>query len=109
MPSHDDGELGNNNQIVYPTSSVHSCGESLKLSGTNDVLVAFAWAHDNELKHTEMYPEFLSTDITFGVNKERRELLLVVGIDGRNRTFTSFRCFIPSKQEQDYSWIMNEA
>ena len=109
MPSHGDGELGNNNRNVYRPSSVDNWRESLKLSGTNDVLVAFAWAHDNELKHTEMYPEFLSTDITFGVNKEHRELLLVVGIDGRNRTFTSFRCFIPSKQEHAYSWIVNEA
>ena len=65
--------------------------------------------HDNELKNTQMYPQFLSVDVTFGVNKEKRDLLLIAGIDGRNKVFTSLRCFIPSKQEQSYSWILNEA
>ena len=84
--------------------------ESLSLSKSKgDVLVAFAWAHDDELRNAEMYPEFLAGDITFGVNRERRELLLLAGIDGRHRIFTAFRCFIPSKQEQAYTWIFKEA
>ena len=56
-----------------------------------------------------MFPEILGADVTFGVDRQRRELLLVVGIDGRNCTFISFRCFIPSKPEQAYTWIFNEA
>lgn len=84
--------------------------DSLTLSKKQgDILVAFAWCHDEELRNAEMYPEFLASDITFGVNTERRDLLLVCGIDGRNRIFTAFRCFIPSKQEQAYTWIFDEA
>ena len=82
---------------------------ALSLSDSNNVLVAFAWAHDEELKAAQKHPQFLACDVTFGVNRERRELFLVAGSDGRNRTFTAFRCFIPSKQEQAYSWILNEA
>ena len=81
----------------------------MKLSDSNNILVGFSWANDDELKYTEMYLEFLCVDITFGLNTERRDLLLIVGIDGNNKMFTSSRCFIPSKQEQAYSWIMNEA
>ena len=89
--------------------SVNDWRDSLKLSETNDILVSFAWAHDDELKAAEMYPEFLAADITYGVNKEKRDLFLVVGIDGYNKVFTAFRCFIPSKQEHAYTWILNEA
>ena len=56
-----------------------------------------------------MYPEFLAGDVTFGVNRERRELLLLAGIDGRHCIFTAFRCVIPSKQEQAYTWVFKEA
>ena len=89
--------------------SVKNWRESLQLAGTNDVLVAFAWAHDEELKNTQMFPEVLCMDITFGVNRQRRELFTVCGIDGHNKVFTSFRCFIPSKQEHCYSWILKQA
>ena len=97
------------NSSSFCGTSTHNWRDELKLKHSNDILVAFAWAHDDEIRATEMFPEFLGADVTFGVNRQRRELLLVVGIDGRNRTFTSFRCFIPSKQEQVYTWIFNEA
>ena len=31
---------------------------------------------------TKMFPEFLDCDVTFGVNKEQRNLFLLVGVDG---------------------------
>ena len=102
-------ELDSYEQNECSGKSITNWRDSLKLSSSNDVLVAFAWSHDEELKKAEMYPEFLSVDVTFGVNRERRELLLVAGIDGRNKVFTAFRCFIPSKQEHAYTWIMNQA
>ena len=90
--------------------STNNWRDSLTLSKKQGgILVTFAWRHDEELRNAEMYPEFLASDITFGVNTERRDLLLVCGIDGRNRIFTAFRCFIPSKQEQAYTWIFDEA
>ena len=91
------------------TNSINNWRHSLSLSDSNNVLVAFAWAHDEELKAAEKHPHFLACDVTFGVNKQRRELFLAAGCDGRNKAFTAFRCFIPSKQEQAYTWIINEA
>jgi hypothetical protein len=46
---------------------------------SNNMLVAFAWAHDDEIRNVEMYPEMLGVDITFGVHRERRDLFLTGG------------------------------
>ena len=54
-------------------------------------------------------PEFLGVDVTFGVNKEKRELLIAAGIYGHKKSFTAFRCFMPSKQQAAYTWYMNIA
>ena len=97
------------NDFGYSSTSIKNWRDSIKLSNSNDVLVAFAWAHDDEIRNTEMFPELLGMDVTFGVNLERRELLLAGGIDGNKKAFTAFRCLIPSKQEQTYTWIINEA
>ena len=102
-------DINNNNVNQLSTKTIDNWRDSLKLSTSNDVLVAFAWAHDEEIKSVEKFPEFLAADITFNVNKERRELFVLAGIDGNNKAFTALRCFIPSKQEQAYTWIMNEA
>ena len=93
----------------FSINSIKNWRDSLRLKDSNDILVCFAWAHDEEIRTAEMYPEYIAADVTFGVNKERRELFLAVGIDGRNKVFTAFRSFIPSKQEQAYTWILNEA
>ena len=90
-------------------TSIKNWRDELKLSESNKGLVSFAWCHDEELKSIQMYPEFLGADVTFGVNRQRRELFLVAGIDGRNKVFTAFRCFIPSKQQQAYSWVVQQA
>ena len=82
---------------------------NFKLTENNNVLVSFAWCHDEELRSIQMFPEFLGADVTFGVNRQRRELFLVAGIDGRNKVFTAFRCFIPSKQQQAYNWVIQQA
>ena len=74
------------------SSSSHFCGslasnwrQQLKLNHSNDILVAFAWCHDEEIRATEMFPEFLGADVTFGVNRQKRELLLVAGINDNNK------------------------
>ena len=108
-----DTDIINNNNLDnghgYSNESITNWRDSIKLSKSNDVLVAFAWAHDDEIRNTEMFPEMIGMDVTFGVCKERRDLLLAGGIDGNKKAFTAFRCFIPSKLEQTYTWIINEA
>jgi hypothetical protein len=97
------------NQISFDETSIDFWHNSPKLSSTNNVLVAFAWAHDDELRNVEMFPEILGIDVTFGVNKERRDLLIAAGVDDNKKTFSAFCCFILSKKEATYTWIINQA
>jgi len=41
-----------------------------------------------------MFPEFMAIDLTFGTNRERRPLLLVIGIDGSNHAFSICHVFL---------------
>ena len=42
------------------------------------------------MQNISLFPEFLSVDVTFGVNKERRNLLRVCGIDGNFKVLLLF-------------------
>ena len=88
---------------------VESWRQQLRVSDKRELLVSFAWCHDEELRAVTMFPEFLAVDMTFGVNREQRNLLLIAGIDGHNNVFTAFHCFMPSKQTCAYAWALKEA
>ena len=90
-------------------SKVNVASKNLAISGTEDVLVSFAWSHDVEKRQMLMFPEFLAVDMTFGLNREKRNLLTFVGIDGDNRSFNGCRCWMPSKQTVAYRWTINVA
>ena len=81
----------------------------LQIGDSQKILVAFAWCHDEELRAATMFPEFLACDTTFGVTKEQRNLFLFAGIDGNNKVFTAFRCFMPSKETRAYNWALRVA
>lgn len=55
------------------SNSIKNWRESLSLNESNNVLVAFAWAQNKEIKTSEKHPHFLACDITFGVNRQRRD------------------------------------
>jgi hypothetical protein len=61
-----------------------------------------------KFRNVEMFPKILDIDVTFGVDKERRDLFIAVGVDGNKKTFSAFWCFIPSKKEATYTWIINK-
>ena len=82
---------------------------NLKISGTEDILVSFAWSRDIEKRQMIMFPEYLGVDMTFGLNREKRNLLTFVGIDGNNQSFTGCRCWMPSKQTVAYQWAVDVA
>ena len=42
--------------------------DQLEVTGTEKILVAFAWCHNDEYRNVQMSPYFLSGDMTFGVN-----------------------------------------
>ena len=108
--------------IIHKTSIPHKDSENLAaeieidtwrttlgLSNNKEILVAFAWSHDYELRKLRMYPEWMAIDGTFGVNKQKRSLLTATGYDGERKSFVGFRCFMPSKQKRAYSWAIGKA
>ena len=88
---------------------VQSWRKSLKLGDSEDILVSFAWCHDDEKRKMVMFPEYFGVDMTFGLNKEQRNLVTVAGIDGHNKAFIGFRCWMPSKQRVVYQWAIGVA
>ena len=89
--------------------NIQSWRQSLCLNESNKILVAFAWCHKDESRKVKINPQFLACDLTFKVNKENRNEFILAGIDGNNKSFTAFRCFMPSKQKRAYMWAIGVA
>jgi hypothetical protein len=83
--------------------------QKLKIQDSENILVSFAWCHDDEKRKFLMFPEYLAIDMTFGLNKERRNLVTFAGVDGHNKAFTALRCWMPSKKYVAYHWAVREA
>ena len=83
--------------------------KALKLGDNHNILVAFTWCSDEDLRMTGMFPEYMACDTTFGVIKEHRNLFVVAGIDGHNKVFTTISCFVTSKETKAYHWVMRTA
>ena len=49
---------------------IDSWRQMLGLNDNKEIMVAFAWAHDVELRKLRMFPELIAVDCTFGVNKQ---------------------------------------
>ena len=88
---------------------VESWRKDLKFDDTDEILVSVAWCHDEERRKVEMFPEYLSFDTTFGLNRLRRSLFLAVGTDGHNKVFVAFRAWMPSKQKSAFYWTIAQA
>ena len=104
-----DINLNQNSTAALSEIETESWRSSLKMTDSDQIMVAFAWCHDEENRKYKMFPEFLACDMTFGVNKEKRNLFICTGIDGYNKSFTAFRCFMPSKQKRAYKWAIGIA
>jgi len=63
------------------TNDIEAWRKALKLGDDEDILVSFAWCHDEEKIMMVMFPEYLCTDMTFGLNREQRNLVTFVGCD----------------------------
>ena len=91
------------------TNCIETWRKKLKIGDEDKILVAFAWCHDDEKRKMLMFPEFWATDMTFGLNIERRQLLTVAGVDGNCKSFTGLRVWMPSKQRVAYQWALSTA
>ena len=74
----------------------------MKIGDDEKILGSSVWCHDEVKRKILMFSELLCGDMTFGLNKKRRNLDLFAGIDGTKKTFTAFRCWMPSKQSVAY-------
>ena len=85
-----------NNQTAYSIicdrieKDINNWRKELEIGQHEDVLISFAWCHDDEKRKFLMFPKFISIDMTFGVNRERRNLVTCVGVDGNHKIFTGF-------------------
>lgn len=43
--------------------------EEIKVKDGKEILVTIAWMHDEDMQNITLFPEMLSVDVTFGVNK----------------------------------------
>ena len=102
-----------NTQFVYDVGisekEMFNWREQLTLSDTTEILVSFAWCHNDEYRNVLMNPSFLSGDMTFGVNRLKRNVYVLNGIDSNNKLFAAMHCFMPSKQSIAYRWVFRNA
>ena len=54
---------------------IESWRKKLLVGDKQQILVAIAWCHDDELRNIRMHPYFLAGDMTFSVNREQRNLM----------------------------------
>ena len=80
--------------------------KELKNGDHEELIIAFEWCHDEELPTSRIFPGFWGCDTTFGVTKAQRHLFLFACIDGNNKVFTLFHCFMPSKEASAYHWAL---
>ena len=68
------------------------------------ILVCLGWSFDYEVTEFSVYGQFIAIDTTFGLNRNERSVLFMVGSDGSMSTSTFFRCIMPSKRRQAFTW-----
>ena len=96
-------------ELLNAKADLEAWRKQLQVDESEEILVAFAWCHDAEKRNMVMFPEYLAIDMTFGLNRERRNLVTIVGVDGHMKLFTGLRCWMPSKQTVAYEWAIGEA
>ena len=81
----------------------------LKVGNKDQILVSIAWALEQEIEEFKNFPEYVACDVTFGVNKNQRNLALLAVVDGNNNVSTICRCLMPSKERRAYLWLFEVA
>ena len=76
-----------------------------KLTVGQKILVAVAWAREDEVQLFKKCPHVFMFDVTFNKNSKKRPLGVSLGIDGNMNSFSSFRIFMPSRCAWVHNWI----
>ena len=96
-------------QVGVTTSSMESWRMSLKVGTDYQILVSIAWAMDEEVEELLKFSEYCACDVTFGLNRQQRNMALVVVVDNNNKVSTVGRCYMPSKERRAYNWLFSQA
>lgn len=96
-------------KIGVSSSSMEDWRSSLKVGSDFKVLVSIAWAMDEEVQEFIKFPEYSACDVTFGLNKQQRNMALLVVVDNNNNVSTVGRCYMPSKERRAYKWLFSQA
>ena len=86
-----------------PSKELDTWREELRLEDTDEILVSSAWCNDNEKRKVNMFP-----DTTFGLSRQRLSLFLAAGMDGSNKVFSGFRCWMLCKQKSAFYWTISQ-
>ncbi|GFH57716.1 hypothetical protein CTEN210_14192 [Chaetoceros tenuissimus] len=90
-------------------SEISEMRSQLSLDENTKVLVSICWATDDQIRSMKMFPEFSSCDMTFSLNRLRRNLFSFTVVTGHMKTVTTMHCFMPLKQTIAYIWPIAEA
>ncbi|MGH3054865.1 MAG: hypothetical protein ACRDL7_07790 [Gaiellaceae bacterium] len=81
--------------------------KDLQILDSQTLLLAVAWATDEEIRLARMYPEVFFMDVTSQTNSEKRELFIVAGKDCNAGGFVAARIFLPSEKRWVFHWIFS--
>ncbi len=79
--------------------------KEMQVRSSQKVLLAFAFATEDELRLVSKFPQFFAFDVTEKTNKEKRGLLVGTGIDGLGKIFIALHCYMPNSQMTSYGWV----
>jgi hypothetical protein len=82
---------------------------AMKLDDSDAMLLFIAWGSGEYVRHITMYPEVLSSDTTYGMNREKRPLLVFSGTDNNRKNFTALRGFLPSECDRVFRYVFDVA
>jgi hypothetical protein len=78
---------------------------AMKLDDSDAMLLFVAWGIDEYLRYITMFPEVLSIDTTYGMNREKRPLMVFAGTDNKRKSFTALHAFLPSECEWVFRYV----
>jgi hypothetical protein len=82
---------------------------AMKLDDSDAMLLFVDWGSDADLRYITMFPEVLSIDTTYGMNREKRPLLVFAGTKNNRKNFTAMRAFLPSECEWVFRYVFEIA
>jgi hypothetical protein len=82
---------------------------AMKLDDSDAMLLFVDWGSDEDLRYITMFPEVLSIDTTYGMNREKRPLLVFAGTDNNRKKITALRAFLPSECEWVFRYVFEIA